>query len=96
MLFVNTKMKVLNPNWEKIGITPVEIQLRNTLGVAIDKEAIPTHIAATVNDLLQNSEKYRKQIDDCYEQFIFNHGCAGKEGAKYIVKSLLKAQNNKR
>lgn len=96
VLYINTQMKVLNPNWEKIGITPVEIQLRNILGVAMDKEAIPTDIAATVSNLLENREQYRKQIDECYEYFIFNHGCAGREGAKYIIKSLIKVQNNKR
>ena len=95
VLFVNTKMKVLNPNWEKIGITPVEIQLRSILGVALDKEELSTRLADVVNDLLENRAQYKKQIDDCYEHFIFNHGCAGKEGAKYIVKSLVKKQNKR-
>lgn len=95
VLFVNTKMKVLNPNWEKVGLTPVEIQLRSILGENINKEDIAGNIANTVTNLLKEKKKYKKQIDSCYEQFIFNHGSAGKTGAKYVVKSMINKQNNK-
>ena len=95
VLYVNTQMKVLNPNWEKIGLTPVEIQLRSILGANINKEDIPGKLAGVVEDLLANRNKYKKQIDGCYEKFIFNHGCAGKAGAKYVVNSLIKKQKDK-
>ena len=36
-LFVNTKLKMMNPNWENIGITPLEISLRDQIGVSLEK-----------------------------------------------------------
>ncbi len=95
VLFINTKMKTLNPNWEKIGITPVEIQLRDIIGVNINKEEIGK-LPEVIDDLFKNRDKYKKQIDEFYQTFTYNHGHAGKEGAKYILKSLITKQNNKK
>ncbi len=95
VLFINTKMKTLNPNWEKIGITPIEIQLRNIIGVAVNKEDI-SKLPETIDNLFKDGEKYKQQIDEYYKNFTYNHGHAGKEGARYILKSLISKQNNKK
>lgn len=95
VLFINTKMKVLNPNWEKIGITPIEIQLRDIIGVSVNKEDI-VNLPSTIENLFENKDKYKAQIDGYYENFTYNHGHAGKEGARYILKSLITKQNNKK
>lgn len=38
-LFINTKIKMENPNYAKTGLVPQEVSLRNRLGVALDKKA---------------------------------------------------------
>lgn len=88
VIYINTKMKVQNPNWEKIGITPMEIKLRNEIGVAINKEDIKD-IKKTANDLWKNSEKYKQKIIDYFDKIIYNHNVAAQVGAKYILDSLL-------
>ena len=96
-LYINTKMKVSNPNWQKIGITPMEIMLRNEIGMSIDKENIKD-IKETINNLLQNSQKYKQKIIDYFDKIIYNHNVAAQVGADYILKSLLekrKKQNTK-
>ena len=35
-MFVNTKIKCLNPNWEKINCTPAEIALRDQVGISVN------------------------------------------------------------
>ncbi len=87
-LFVNTKRKCLNPNWEKIGLTPVEISLRDELGRSIDPEDLPSSVAAVVRELLEQSDSYRARIDARFETLLYNHGTAGEAGAKYILQSL--------
>ena len=87
-LFINTKIKCLNPNWQNIGLTPVEISLREELGRTLDPKDLGK-TAEVVEELLRNTESYRKKIDRRFETFIFNHGCAGAEGAKYILRSLV-------
>lgn len=84
-IFVNTKIKCLNPNWENLGMVPVEISLRDQIGVSIDKDKLD-NLAQTVEELL--NKDYSTTIRDIFNGFIYNHGHAGEIGAKYILKSL--------
>ena len=92
-VFVNTKFKVLNPNWEKIGITPVEQDIRNKLGKAVEKDDV-LDINKTVEELFDKAEEYKANISAYYQNLIFNHDTAAKKGAEYILKSLA-AKNKK-
>lgn len=94
-VFVNTKMKVCNPNWEKIGIVPTEIQIRNILGKAIEKEEA-SKINDIVKELFDKKKEYKKQISEYFEDYLYNHGTAAEMGAKYILKSLAQKQKNKK
>lgn len=94
-LFINTKIKCLNPNWENLGLQPVEISLRNEIGKAIDLSKLDS-VSDTVRELLTQSNLYRERIDARFETFIYNHGCAGAEGAKYILQSLVEKRSAKK
>ena len=97
-MFVNTKMKCMNPNWEKIGIQPVEISLRDEIGVSVNKEDLDRADSIVAN-LLSRTEEYDQAITKCFDRLIYNHGTAAAEGAKYILRTLAerssarKAQN---
>ncbi len=93
-LFVNTKMKVENPNWEKIECVPVEISLRNTIGVALDKEELGK-TGETVRKLLNAPEEYAEKIKEALAEHFYNQGSAAKVGAMYILETLKEKQNRK-
>ena len=86
-MFVNTKLKCMNENWEKIGLTPVEITLRDQVGVSINKEDV-VRCDEIVKRLLDSSEEYEKIIEETLENHLYNIGHAGEAGAKYILRSL--------
>ncbi len=86
-VFVNTKIKCLNENWKNLDILPVEIALREQLGVSVDKENLD-QIDSTVASLLASPQEYSNRIKEIFAGFVFNHGKAGEVGAKYILKSL--------
>ncbi len=86
-IFVNTKPKCGNPNWEKVGLKPVEMTLRGEVGVNVEKSEAK-NVKAVVEKLLGEEEIYGKKIAEIYEEFIYNHGTAGEKGAKYILTSL--------
>jgi YidC/Oxa1 family membrane protein insertase len=93
-LYVNTKMKVLNENWEKLGCIPVELSMRDVMGMSISKEQ--TADAKTyANELLTNSEKYEKIIEDAIPSILYNVGSSAKVAATYILKSLTEKRTNK-
>lgn len=93
-LFVNTKLKCLNPNWENLGLAPVEISLRDELGRSVEKQDLD-HTAEIVGEMLANASDYRERIDARFETLIYNHGKAGAEGAKYILQSLMEKRTQK-
>jgi len=86
-IFVNTKMKVLNPNWQKIPSTPVEISLRSIVGVAVEKEEL-SNIPEIAADLFARGGEYEQTIERTLSEFLFNIGTAEKAGADYILSSL--------
>ncbi len=92
-VFVNTKLKCMNENWEKIGLTPTEISLRDQVGVSVNKEDLGS-CDEIVKKLLDSSKEYEQIIEDTLQNHLYNIGHAGEAGAKYILKSL-KAKKNK-
>jgi YidC/Oxa1 family membrane protein insertase len=87
-MFVNTQMKCMNPNWEKIDCTPVEIELRNKLGRAVDKEEL-AECDEIVKDLFARANEYEQIIDETLHDHLYNIGTAAEAGADYILQSLV-------
>ena len=86
VLFVNTKMKVENPNWEAVGIVPQEIRLRSILGRAIEKsEAASADSAAAA--LLAEGHSDEK-AEALREQYFYHPGTHGLYGALYLIGRL--------
>ena len=94
-LFINTKIKSCNPNWEKIGLTPVEIQLRDEIGVNLDKEEL-VNVDKTVKELFEKQSEYKDKINERFNSLTFNHGNAAKVGARYVLESLMNKKKNKK
>ena len=92
-LFINTAMKVENPNWQRIDCVPVEISLRNRIGIAIDKEGLAT-VDETVKMLLDEAAAYREKIDEAYHEHFFNIGHSAHVGALYILGQLRKRKQS--
>lgn len=92
-LFINTKIKAINPDWEKIDVVPFEIEARNKIAKSIDKEEV-SEIDRAVEELFEKREEYAEKIRDMKENFFFNIGHSGEFGAKYILARL--AQNAKK
>ena len=92
VLFVNTKMKVENPDWEEIGETPAEIYLRPKIGHALEKDELDGKAAEAVSDLLGRSGEYHDLINELKLSHLFSYGTNGAEGVKYILHRLYDIQ----
>ncbi len=91
VIFVNTKMKVENPNWEAIGITPQEIVLRSRLGRAIEKDEAG-NAAAIADDLFTSF--VQDGAGQLREQYFYHAGSHGLYGVRYLI-GRLTHKNNK-
>ena len=94
-LFINTQIKCLNPNWERIGCTPVEISLRDKVGVSLDKDALDT-VGDTVAGLLDSADAYREIISEVLAQHLYCLGTGGKDGAMYVLRRIKEIQTNRK
>ncbi len=87
-IFVNTKIKLENPNYEKIDLIPQEIRLRDVLGVSLNKEELSDKFKVTVDTLLADTE-FANKIKAERERYFYSFGTHGKVGAKYIAHRLV-------
>lgn len=90
-LFINTPMKVMNKEYEQIGIEPLEIKLRNEVGVSLEvSEAGKAYNEA--QRLLEQKDSYADKILKIRNTYISNFGKNGEVAGKYIIQQLIKKQ----
>lgn len=87
VLFIDTPMKVLNPEYQRIKTVPLSVQLRDKIGKSIKLDQLGK-AAEYVEFLMNHKEEYQEQITRLAETYIFNLGSSAEAGADYIIKSL--------
>lgn len=87
VVFVNTPMKVMNQEWDKIKTKPINITLRDVIGVSLDTNEL-SKINDTVASMLSEKEKYRETITNTLKEHVFNVGKSKQLCGKYIVKRM--------
>jgi len=86
-IFINTPMKVMNPEYYRIPLVPLDISLRNEIGVSVDIDRLDD-LNYIINDMLVHKERYREKIQEIVSHYVFNFGHSGEVGAKYIINAL--------
>lgn len=91
VLFINTPMKVMNPDYKELSTLPVDLELRDKVGISLETEEleIQDRLKETVEKLLNGQEFSRESIKKLREFYIYNVGNSGKVGAEYIIRQLL-------
>jgi len=83
-LFINTPMKVMNPEWQKIDVQPMDIWLRDRIGKSLDVDKFE-EIEAVVTHLLDSGDEYKTVIEDMMREHLYNIGNTAEVGGKYII-----------
>lgn len=87
VLFINTPLKVMNPDYKNIDVIPFNIKLRDQVGIALDLEQLD-NIKDTVDELLEKSDLYVEQINQLAHKYLYNLDGSGPVGAKYIIGTI--------
>lgn len=90
VLFINTPMKIVNPDYQELATVPIDIELRDKVGISVEPEKIPEEIVPAVNKLLADEQFSRDAMRKLKEEYIYHNGVSGKVGAKYIIDELVK------
>ncbi|MCD8038356.1 MAG: membrane protein insertase YidC [Lachnospiraceae bacterium] len=87
VLFINTPMKVMNPEYKKIDTVPINIFLREKIGCSLNPDEL-NRLSECVEMLLNNRDKYYRIIEGFVDEYVYNHGTSAEVGGKYIVSRI--------
>ena len=84
VISIDTPMKIMNPDYQKIDVPPINIWGREEIGEIIKLKDVK-NIDKVVDKFLKNPEKYRKKIIALREKSIYNLGSSAEVGALEII-----------
>lgn len=91
VLFVNTPMKIVNPDYKELSCVPIDIELRDKVGISVEKDQIKG-VAKLVERLLGDKQFSKSSMARLRDTYIYNVGNSGRVGAKYIIDSLIRRE----
>lgn len=94
-VFIDTKPKINNPEYVKLGIEPLEFSLRSEVGIQVKPDALGG-LDEKVKDLLENGRRYEEKIFGIREKYIAHFGRSGEIGGRYIIDRMKVNQGKKR
>lgn len=94
VLFINTPMKVINPDYQELSTVPVDIELRDKIGISLEEGEI-AGISEAVDQLLFDNRFAREAMEQLKEEYLYNPGSSGRVGAKYIIEQLVARSEHK-
>lgn len=87
VLFIDTPMKVMNPEYDKIKTAPINLTLRNVIGKALKPDQLD-QVNGVISEFISNREAYCKTITDTLNQRVFNVGMSSIIYGRYVIKKL--------
>lgn len=91
-VFIDTKPKINNPEYTKLGIEPLEFVLRSEVGIRVNPEKMG-ELNEQIQNLLTRQNQYTKHIEEIREKYIANFGYSGMVGGRYILDQLMARKN---
>lgn len=95
VIFIDTPMKIMNPEYKKIDVEPFNIWARNYLGKVVKLDETSS-IDKVIKDMLKSSKKYNKEIEKLEKDYVYNLGISGEKGAEYIIDVVQKKIKERR
>ena len=86
VLFVNVPPKVLNPNWQALGPMPLELTVRELIGVVVGPEV--DAVIAGFDRLQDDPARWSAAIDQMRERYWVNFGRFGEVCAQELLNML--------
>ena len=94
VLYINTPMKVMNPEYDRIDVVPFDIRIRAQLGGELELAGL-NQAAAAAAELLAHPEKYRDIIQSVKKREIYNLGRGAEAAGLYLVRRIADIEADK-
>jgi YidC/Oxa1 family membrane protein insertase len=86
-VFINTPMKVMNPNWQAIDSPPLDITLRDMIGVSLDVTDL-ARIGQVAAELVADADAWRGRIKAVLEDNVYYVGSSELAMGEYILEAV--------
>ena len=87
-IIIDTPMKVINPEWQDLGIEPADIWMRDGVGALVKMDALNT-VNGIVEDMIAHPDKFADKIQALMDKSLYNPGHSGEVAGKYILETLI-------
>ena len=91
-LFINTPMKIMNPDYEELNIIPFDVRIRDQIGISVRPDELD-QVSGAVERLLHEEIFSADSIQSLREQYLYNIGSSANAGADYIIHQLISKLN---
>ncbi|MBR4542967.1 MAG: membrane protein insertase YidC [Lachnospiraceae bacterium] len=91
VLFINTPMKIMNPDYKEIDVIPFDIEARDQVGISVAPDKLD-EIADRVNRLLTEEVYSKESLRNVRDKYLYNVGKSAEVGTRYILRSLLETE----
>ena len=85
VLFVNTPRKVNNPEYDRLGLVPIEESLRREIGAVVEPGDLASALPA-IDALCAQPEAYRERLRETRRSTVYNVGRSAPVAADHIVR----------
>ncbi len=96
VLFIDTPLKIMNPEYQRIDTEPFNIWMRDVLGKVIKPEKA-SEADMVIEDMFASADTYKETIKKYAYEYVYNLDHSGEVGAKYIIEelqSIIKVKKN--
>lgn len=95
-IFINTTMKVRNPEWQKLtSWLPMDISIRDEIGRSLEPDDLSS-MREVVEDMVQHPDRWSEEIRQVRERSIFNLGHGGEKAGEFLLGEILAQQDKKK
>ena len=94
-IFIDTPMKVSNPDWQELGLEPTDISLRTQVGRTLEMDDLDG-FADEVAAMLSEKEDWHGRISEVRDALIFNLGHSAQVAGEFLLETVLVKQGQRR
>ena len=87
-LLINTPTKIMNKNYKKIPLEPINFSLRKKVGIELETDQLD-RVADAVSEIFSKRAEFHDRILQVRSETVFNIGHSGEAGGKYIIQRII-------
>lgn len=92
-LFINTPMKVMNPDYKEVDVVPFDIEVRDRIGISVETDHLQ-ELPKVVERLLSEESYSKEKMKEMREKYLYHISASAEVGARYIIKRLIEASKH--